>query len=271
MGVSIGRRLKAVAIVFISIAFFLVLFTGMQAERVEARANLTAYTTVPPNSWEPLRYNVTGTAPYFITHTLNWSNTRLMGNVGISDGSVRTLNGTSNRDVNYTDNNFMAADISMAPWNPGRLTALSSLANVTNVTNITAPTKGNATNATPAEGNATNTTGNTSNSVITVPNFGDITLDIPRKVSFDNNTTQAAGNVTNKTAGNVTAPGASGISFNRPLNDPYHPILMGRPVDDLLYEYPLATTINMYGRLLGLRMPGGSCANIGVKCLGYGY
>lgn len=258
MGVSMGCRLKAIAIVFTSLAFLLVIFTGMQAERAEASANLTAYTSVPPNSWEPMWYNVTGTAPYFITHTLNWSNTRLMGNVGIGDGSVRTLNGISNRDVNYTDNNLMAADISMAPWNPGRLTALSTPAVTT-------------TSATPAEGNATNTTSNTSSSVISIPNFGDITLDIPRKISYDNNTTQAPGNATNQTSGNVTAPGASGISFNRPLNDPYHPIFMGRPVDDLLYEYPLATSINMYARLTGLRMPGGACANMGIKCLGYGY
>jgi hypothetical protein len=79
----------------------------------------------------------------------------------------------------------------------------------------------------------------------------------------------ATNQTANQTAVNVTAPG--GVSFNRPLNDPYHPILMGRPVDDLLYEYPLATSINMYARLLGLRMPGGSCLNMGVKCLGYGY
>ncbi|WP_128859893.1 hypothetical protein [Methanocella paludicola] len=190
----------------------------MQAEKAEANANLTAYKTVPPNSWEPMGYNMTGTAPYFITHTLNWSNTRIMGNLGIGDGSVRTLNDTSNRDVNYTDNNFMAADISMAPWDPGRLTALNPLAGTTNATQAVVNETGNA---------------------------------------------------TNETVGNVTE--SSSINFNRPLSDPYHPILMGRPVDDLLYEYPLATPINMYARLLGLRMPGGSCLNMGVKCLGYGY
>ncbi len=218
MGVSIGCRLKAVAIFFIAMAFLLI-FINMQAGRADASANLTAYRTVPPNSWEPMLYNVTGTAPYFITHTLNWSNTRIAGNLGIGDGSMRTLNALSNRDVNYTDNNFMAADISMAPWDPGRITALSAAAG-----------PASATNATQAGGNETNTA----------------------------------------SAGNATAP-AAGVSFNRPLSDPYHPILMGRPVDDLFYEYPTVTSINMYARLVGLRMPGGACANMGIKCLGYGY
>lgn len=218
MGANIGCQLKAIAMIFTLMVFSSAMFTGMQAEKAEANANLTAYKTVPPNSWEPMGYNMTGTAPYFITHTLNWSNTRIMGNVGIGDGSVRTLNDTSNREVNYTDNNFMAADISMAPWDPGRLTALNPLAGTTNATQAVVNETGNA---------------------------------------------------TNETVGNVTE--SSGINFNRPLSDPYHPILMGRPVDDLLYEYPLATPINMYARLLGLRMPGGSCLNMGVKCLGYGY
>jgi hypothetical protein len=227
MGVSIGYRLKAVAVIFFVVAFLSAVFTSMQAEKVEASANLTAYKTVPPNGWEPMGYNTTGTAPYFITHTLNWSNTRLMGNLGIGDGSVRALNATSNRDVNYTDNNFMAGDISMTPWNPGRLTALSSLAGTTNTTKADV----NETNASSA-GNATNL-------------------------------------AANETTVNVTAPG--GLSFNRPLSDPYHPITLGRPVDDLFYEYPLATPINIYARLLGLRLPGGSSLNMGVKCLGYGY
>ncbi len=183
----------------------MIVYGGLWSGKAEAYANITAFRTVPPNSWEPMGYNVTGTAPYFITHTLNWSNTRVMGNLGIGDGSLWTLAGASNRDVNYTDNYFMAADISMAPWDPGRLASVSTVAST-------------------ADG---------------------------------------------QTAGNVTAP--AGVSFNRALNDPYHPILMGRPVDDLLYEYPVATSINMYARLMGLRMPSGACANMGIKCLGYGY
>ncbi len=251
MGVSIGHSIKPAAIYFVSAALVLVLFTGMQAERAEASANLTAYRTVPPNSWEPMGYNVTGTAPYFITHTLNWSNTRIMGNLGIGDGSVTALDAASNREVNYTDNNFMAADISMAPWDPGRLTAISALADAAGTASATAAA------------------GDTNSSRMAVPDFVNMTPDIPRKVRLDDNTTQAPEKATNQTVGNAALP--AGVSFNRPLNDPYHPILMGRPVDDLLYEYPLATPINMYGRLQGLRLPGGACVNIGVKCLGYGY
>jgi hypothetical protein len=55
------------------------------------------------------------------------------------------------------------------------------------------------------------------------------------------------------------------------LNNPYHAILFGRPVDDLLYEYPLAIPGTAYLRLVGLQMPGGGCLNIGMKTLATGY
>jgi hypothetical protein len=55
------------------------------------------------------------------------------------------------------------------------------------------------------------------------------------------------------------------------LNDPYHSILIGRPVDDMMYQYPLTPTISAYGRLVGLPLPGGQRANIGIRSLSYGY
>jgi hypothetical protein len=56
-----------------------------------------------------------------------------------------------------------------------------------------------------------------------------------------------------------------------PLNDPYHSILLGRPVDDMFYQHPHGIATNAYGRLVGLPLPGGAFANIGMRCLGYGY
>jgi hypothetical protein len=55
------------------------------------------------------------------------------------------------------------------------------------------------------------------------------------------------------------------------LNDPYHSILIGRPVDDMMYQYPLTPTISAYGRLVGLPLPRGQRVNIGIRSLSYGY
>lgn len=126
MGVSVGCQFKAVAVGFLCLVLLMVASCHLWSGEAGASANLTAYRTVPPNSWEPMGYNVTGTASYFITHTLNWSNTRIMGNLGIGDGSIGALNGLNNREVNYTDNNFMAADVSMTPLDSRRLAAASA-------------------------------------------------------------------------------------------------------------------------------------------------
>src|SRR5208337_5348156 len=112
MGVSIGSLLRSVALGLAIAALLLMALTTTQPEKAHASANLTAYLTVPPTDWEPMWYNQTGTAPYYVTHTLNWSNVRIMGNVGIGDGSYNTLNRTSNQDINYSANNYLAADAS---------------------------------------------------------------------------------------------------------------------------------------------------------------
>jgi hypothetical protein len=199
-----------VAITVLFSAFFMCTLP----EKASARANLTAYLTVPPNSWEPKGYNVTGSAPWLDVQTVGWNAVKLMGNVGIGDGSFRALNATSNPVVNYSDSYFSAADVSMAPLDPTRLSVYGQLVNASNVT--------------------------------------------------------AATNTSNLLKNNTTEISPANIS-NMPLNDPYHSILMGRPVDDLLYENPLAVTISMYARLIGLRVPCGGYANIGIRCLGYGY
>ncbi len=268
MGVSIGCRLKAIAIIFTSIALLLAIFTGMQAEKAEARANLTAYTSVTPNGWEPLGYNVTGTAPYFITHTLGWNNVKIMGNVGIGDGGVRFLNGTSNQNINYTDNYLIAGDVSTAPWDPGRLTS-TPLATALAAANATGATNASTTqtNATTHD-NTTTARGNASRTMLKLPGIN--------KLDLDNNFSSAPNNTSNESA-NITVANTSRIYLgnklsNMPLNDPYHSILLGRPVDDLVYEYPLAPTISAYFKLVGVPMPcGGGCASFTMKCLGYGY
>lgn len=293
MGVNVGPLLKAVSLAIIMIILFITAFTCSQPEKAYARANLTADLTVPPTDWEPGLYNVTGTAPYYIVHTLGWTPMSLMGNVGIGDGSERALNNSSNQDVNYSANNFMAADISMAPWDSSRLTSappLYSTPAAANQTNQSTPAESNATSTSTTNNTTSTNNAGTGSAISSIPSIGQINLVMPnssiaalnelQKISFDNNTSLSAGNesggnasenATTSTANNTTSSVFSNLGPNTPLNDVYHPILLGRPVDDLLYEYPLATTITMYARLVGLPMPGGSCANIGIRCLGYGY
>ncbi|HTY90189.1 MAG TPA: hypothetical protein VMC84_03345 [Methanocella sp.] len=264
MGVSIGYRLKAVAIVLSITALLLIAISGALPAQVDARANLTAYKSVTPNGWEPEGYNVTGTVPYYITHTLGWNNVKIMGNVGIGNGGVQYLNGTSNQNINYTDNNFMAGDVSEAPWDPGRLTSAPGVA-VNSATAATGVSAGKNSIA----NNTSSTSGNTSQSMINIPDIG--------KLSFDNNTPAGTGNESTLSANDMTIVNSNQISVgnkfsNMPLNDPYHSILLGRPVDDLMYEYPLAPTISAYFKLVGIPMPCGSgLASFSMRCLGYGY
>ena len=266
------------------------IFTSTQQMRVDARANLTAYLSVPPTNWEPGGYNTTGTTAYYIVHSLGWTPTSLMGNVGIGDGSERVLNNSSNQNVDYTANNFMAADISMAPLNSSRLTSATPLYSTSTASSPENQTTSAEENTTSNSTTGTNTT-STSSSIPSIAQIGNVNLVMPntnnaalnelQKISFDNNNNSlpsenesagnASGNTSTTAANNTTSSVFSNIGPTTPLNDAYHSIIMGRPVDDLLYEYPLATSVTMYARLVGLPMPCGSCANIGIRCLGYGY
>jgi hypothetical protein len=213
-----------------------------------------------------------------------------MGNVGIGDGSERVLNNSSNQNVDYTANNFMAADISMAPLNSSRLTSATPLYSTSTASSPENQTTSAEENTTSNSTTGTNTT-STSSSIPSIAQIGNVNLVMPntnnaalnelQKISFDNNNNSlpsenesagnASGNTSTTAANNTTSSVFSNIGPTTPLNDAYHSIIMGRPVDDLLYEYPLATSVTMYARLVGLPMPCGSCANIGIRCLGYGY
>jgi hypothetical protein len=205
-------------------------------------------------------YNLTGTAPWLDVQTIGWNAVKIMGNVGIGDGSVRALNATSNPNINYTGAYLMAADVSMAPLDPSRMTGYGLPAAAANQTNKS------------AEKNVS-----TSNDTSTIPNNSHALVSIPAidRLHFDDNLSglnnETKGNYTGEQKANITSqigpPGAGTMV----LNDPYHSILMGRPVDDLLYEDPLILPITTYARLVGFRLPNGCCVNIGTRCLSYGY
>jgi hypothetical protein len=230
MSGSDGHMLRSASWIILTIVLLLALMTGMQAGKAYARASLATYVTMPPGGWEPGGYNVNGTSAKLIVDTLGWNYTRLMGNVGMGDGSVSSLKQMSNPNVNFSGNNFMAADVSEAPWDPGRITDL---------------------NPEDIESQENNTTKNIDNSV---------------------NETDGESSVSEtKNPENVSDDSAGTGSRQMALNDPYHAILFGRPINDLLYETPLAVPGTAYFRLVGIQMPGGSCLNIGMKTLATGY
>lgn len=234
MGGGIGQRLRSVAITLLVLILFLAPLTCTQPEKAYARANLTNYLTIQPNGWEMSGYNIRGTAANLTVDTLGWNSTRLIANIGLGDGSVSALKQTSNKLVNYSENNFMAGDVSEAPWNPGRITNVD--------TSTPAGEENNDTKS--IEGTADNEKNNSS--------------DMKEKpAGTSNNESQ-----------NSLSPYSDNSTM---IRDAYHPIMMGRPTDDLLYEHPLVVSGTAYCRLIGLGMPGGGCLNVGMRTLGYGY
>lgn len=232
MGIGPYRHLKAPAIFFS--VLLLAWLISFQAPAAEARANLTAYTTSGPNTWQMKGFNVSGSAPLFIRDTLGWNSTNMLGNVGLGNGSLDALNATGNRVIDYSGEYTMAADVSTAPYDPSRLTTVSISGEGV------------------VPGYAEN---------ITEPEF-------ESETGRGNETSVAAslnGDVPAGSQAEVTAEDSI------PLNDPYHTFLLGRPLGDMMYQHPHGIATNAYGRLMGLQLPGGDCANVAIRVIGYGY
>jgi hypothetical protein len=192
MSDGIGRQLRAAAVYLVIFAFLLVAFTGVAAGKASARASLRGYLTASPGTWQPQGFNVTGTAVNFVIGQLGWDVIKTFGNVGIGDGSVRALNLSSNiNDINYTEENYMAGDVTAAPWDPTRIKDFS-------VQEVEAPEHDNTTSKNISEAEV--------------------------KTEHENN--------------NSAQVRLGEIGGNIALNDPFHSILFGRPVGDLLYEHP---------------------------------
>lgn len=286
MGLSLYDRLKAAAIIVALVVLFLSAFMGTQPQEASARANITAYTTTPPNTWEPKGFNVTGTAPWFVINTLGWNYTKTLGNVGLGNGSLRALNASGNRVINYTEQYTMAADISTAPYDPSRLTTVSvSGVNVEpeSTSNITVQEFesdiGSRDRSTPSRNSSyirpylsTGGPNLIQPRSSGEPLCGDYPCTISNRVISKRDSANQPARALDKedNASNATI-NTGMIGGNMQLNDPYHSILLGRPLDDMIYEHPHGIATNAYGRLMGLYLPGGTYANIGIRCLGYGY
>jgi hypothetical protein len=239
--------------------------------RSDARADITNYITGlearAPNSFEPKDYNRPGTATYvLLQNNANWTIFRNLGNLGIGNGSVATFGDPASLSSNYTDQYFMGGDVSQAPLDPVRELNL----NVAGPAAIENNTAGNDTAANTTGGNGTSEqiAGNDSRNIGAFNNFS---------LAANNNSRHpTANNSAGSTENNVTEQDESAIAPTpfTPENLTYaafHPINLGRPVNDLMYEHPFATSISTYCRLVGLATPSGLPVNIGMRCLSYGY
>jgi hypothetical protein len=222
-------QLKTAIIVLTIAAALLMGVSCIATGRAEARADISDYLYSAPNSWEPVGYNVNGTAAHQVVDRLGWNKIKIIGNVGIGNGSMQAFNDSTAAAGNYTDSYLMGADISTAPLDKSRY--------------------GSAVSTDTGSGATDNSS--TSNS------------------STPNSSTPA---VTGKQRVNRMGQFNNGsISFSQPVNDAYHPIHAGNPVNDMQYQNPGSPIICDCAMLRGLQMPGGANSNICIRCLGYGY
>lgn len=206
------------------------------AGKAEARANIQDYLK-GPNLFYPARHDVNGTPTKFVIDTIGWNATRIAGNVGIGNGSVRTFDQTSTFDVEYPENEFMCGDVSTQPWVPGLKTEAPQVEAA-------------------AEESAT----------------GDVTGD--RALPEEKVTSpDIPGNVSQYAPANASPANteqARDVSENLTYAV-FHPIQYLSPVKDIMYEHPLSTSGTAYCQLLGFVPPSGPPVNVGMKCTGYGY
>ncbi|HUL61724.1 MAG TPA: hypothetical protein VLT35_01575 [Methanocella sp.] len=235
---------RGVALLIAGLALAMAFFY-VAAFAAHARINIGDIAGIGPNQYNLPGAKVNGSATKFVVDTLGWNATRIDGNVGIGDGSVALFDLWRPDEVDYPDDAFMCGDISMQPWTP----VLKMPGNVT-------PAEANATeNATEAgrlpEVNATGAEGpnNASQYRFQLADQGADTDVEMAPESPENAETE-------------------GVS---PIYAAYHPIQYLRPVQDIMYEHPLATPGTAYCELLGFTTPSGVPVNVGMKCTGYGY
>lgn len=259
-------HLKTMTVVLVAILFIGQVIV-LPVTKVEARANINEYLNQmhgAPNGFEPSGWNTPGTATWLdVQLTAGWKHMTVMGNLGIGDGSIATFGDKDSLPANQSDPYFMGADVSQQPIDPIRALNL----------NVSSPA---IEEKTVNESNNTteNETAGNSTDASSMPPFmkpPELPTLQPPADPEDNETES------NKTAANETAIEVTSSETTNPGMTPenltyttYHPNMIGAPANDLLYEHPLATSVSMYCRLIGLETSTGPI-NIGMKCLGYGY
>jgi hypothetical protein len=278
MGVRMGSSFR-ITVLFLFVAFVLAGALAVSlVEKASARADINSYVSNGPNGFYPSGHDRPGPAKLVID-TVGWNATRIAGNLGIGNGSVKTFDRTSTYDVEYPDKGFMAGDVSTQPWIPGLKTEPPQVEEAAEE-NATGDVTGD--HAMPAENLAgQDAFGNVSrydiraagqNATAGAENeTGNHTGEDAYNESgrFAANNTTANNTTTNRTAPvNTPEARAAGENMTFAAN---HPIRYLRPVKDILYEHPLSTSGTAYCELLGFVPPAGSPVNVGMKCTGYGY
>jgi hypothetical protein len=286
MGAGEGDSFRTTVVILL-MAFVLAgaLASGITG-KADARANINNYLSKGPNDFYPSGYDREGPMKLAID-TVGWNATRIAGNLGIGNGSVRTFDQASTYETDYPDKGFMCGDVSAQPWIPGLKTEPpqveeaadeNATGEVTddralqweNVTgrNIFSNVSGDDSGAA-----GRGFTGGTDNK--TVNRTGEDAINqsgrLASNITNITNATNAsnATNATNKTAPvNTEQARAAGENLAFAA---YHPVQYLRPVKDVLYEHPLATSGTAYCELLGFETPAGYPVNVGMKCTGYGY
>ncbi len=118
MGGAVGRALILILAVCTAVAIVTIACAGPLAGKAEARANIQDYLK-GPDLFYPRFHDVNGSSTKLVIDTVGWNATRIAGNVGIGNGSVKTFDQTHTYDVEYPENEFMCGDVSTQPWVPG--------------------------------------------------------------------------------------------------------------------------------------------------------
>jgi hypothetical protein len=277
MGGVVGGAWRPVLAVLAAIAVVTIACAGPLTGKAEGRADLQNYLK-GPNLFYPARHDVNGTSTKFVIDTIGWNATRIAGNVGIGNGSVRTFDQTSTFDVEYPENAFMCGDVSTQPWIPGLKTQAPQV-EAAEAEAATGSTEGEA--AAPAGNVTAGKISDSINRLALQPALQDAT-NAGQNETYDrtgsgvfNQSRRGASNATSATnATNVTAPVSkeqATAAFENQTYAAYHPISYLSPVKDILYEHPLSTSGCAYCELLGFETPTGDLVNVGMKCTGYGY
>lgn len=274
MGGAVGIALKPVLAVCVAIAIVTIACIGPLSGKAAARANIQDYLK-GPNLFYPRFHDVNGSSTKFVIDTVGWNATRIAGNVGIGDGSVKTFDQTSTFDVEYPENEFMCGDVSTQPWVPGLKTEAPQ---------VEAAAEESATGDVTAE--RTEPEENVASPAIaTGPAIpGNVSRNAPRFTGQD-----VAGGAENKTGNSAGEDAVNESGRYAPANAAlanteqaravsenltyaaFHPIQYLSPVKDVMYEHPLSTSGTAYCELLGFVPPAGPPVNVGMKCTGYGY
>jgi len=244
-----------VAAAFFTIALLLgTLFMMTAFVRVDARIDIGDIAGMGPNQYELIGADVDGSATKYVVDTLGWNATRVIGNVGIGDGSVAIFDLYSPDEVDYPDDAFMCGDVSMQPWTPRLKQPVPE-----NETAAGANVTGNAT-----------ATGTLPEVNVSGPNGpdGPNGLNNSSRYRFDLADEGAGDDVEHLAPESPENARTEGVS---PIYAAFHPIQIMRPVQDIMYEHPWATPGTAYGELLGFMTPSGVPVNVGMKCTAYGY